>query len=149
MIKITSDVLMTGFFSLAVFTTTASAEVDKDSSYFIKATALQGACVAMDRAGQGQGGSDSDTVFAAGRCYGATLGIVDSITLQPLLSGGKITSPTFCLPPEMAANDVAMKLATRIAGFGVNDNVPKELAENAPAYIMVLEALRRTFPCAS
>ncbi len=141
-------ILRSSILALGLLTSTCgSAETDKNSSYFIKATALKAACVMMDAAGRGQGPSDNDTLFAVGRCYGAILGIVDSITLQPLTTKGQVKGVDFCLPPELDAGQVAMKLATAVSRAGPGVGVPKDLFENAPAVMIVAQALRQTFPC--
>lgn len=132
---------------LGLLSTGATAETLNGASYFIKAKALKEACVSMDTFGRGQGEVTNDGVFAAGRCYGAILGVLDAITLQPMTSAGAVKGVEFCLPPEMEASDVAMKIASKIAGMGAAEGVPSDVAENAPAYILVREAARKEFPC--
>ncbi|WP_276122688.1 Rap1a/Tai family immunity protein [Pararhizobium qamdonense] len=116
-------------------------------SYFIKAPALKEACQSMDAYGREGATITNDGIYAAGRCYGAILGILDSMTLQPMLSKGQVKNIQFCLPPEMDAGDVAMKLATKIVNMSAAPGVPEDVAAVAPAYLMVLEAARQEFPC--
>lgn len=132
---------------IGLLSTGASAETLNGASYFIKAKALKEACVSMDTFGRGQGEVTNDGIFAAGRCYGAVLGFLDSITLQPMTSKGSVKGIEFCLPPEMDASDVAMKVASKITSMAAAADVPTDVADNAPAYILVREAARKEFPC--